>query len=330
MKLTLTLLLLLAASTSAFSQEIQKLEFCHCVDKVDQVSPVLNGKYERTCNGKVNETGTFKDGYKDGEWITYSAKGGLIKKINYADGKLNGKIELFYFDGKTKLIATFKDGNPDSDWIFYSSNGSILIEGQYDNGKPINKWNIYNKSKVAIAYDFTTSEYIMQGKPKLQKSGYFMRNDNSGGYFFFYFPEEEAIGKTAPLGGHQFAINMLLDLYEMPADYWDTCVRYEYLATVSLSPDHHRTFSLRRLEGELKELKKEVAYPFLVKTNPDSKITKIDHTELSRKLLDFKIQESFSFLPPWIFAGDAEVKIRLPYVINGLIDFSKPPVREYN
>lgn len=328
MKLTFTLFVL-AATIGVSAQETQKLEFCNCIDKIDQISPVLNGKYERSCNGKVNETGAFNNGSKDGEWITYSPKGGVIKKLNYVHGKLNGKAELFYFNGKAKLIASFAEGKPDEEWTYYSSNGKILIQGKYEKGKPISTWSIYNGSKIAVQYDFATSKYIKQDKPDVRKSGSFMRNDNSGEYFFFYFSSEAMVGETAPLGGQRFAISLLQDLYEIPLDYWDTYISYEYLAKVSISPDHQSTFSLSHFDGNY-DLKKVIVYPFIAKTNPDSKIKKVDHTDLSRKLLDFKINETFSFLPPWIFSGMPEVQIHLPYVINRLVDFSKPEERKYN
>lgn len=319
----------MVTTLSISAQETQQLKFCNCIDKVDQISPVLNGKYERTCNGKINETGAFKDGNKDGEWTTYNAKGGVIKKVNYVNGKLNGKSELFYFNGKAKLSASFVEGKPDQEWVFYNSNGKVMIQGKYDKGKPVNLWDVYNGSKIAVQYDFATSKYIKQDRPGLRKSGSFMRNDNSGEYFFFYFSNEAMIGETAPLGGQKFAISLLQDLHEMPSDYWDTFVSYEYLATVSVSPDHQSSFSLSRFDGDY-DLQNAIVYPFVVKTNPESKLKKVDHTDLSRKLLDFKINETFSFLPPWVFAGKPEVKVHLPYVINRLVDLNRPAEKKYN
>jgi len=93
MKLTLTLLLTIFC-INTYAQETQKLEFCNCTDKIDQISPVLNGKYERICDNKINETGAFKNGKKDGEWITYSKKGTIIRKLSYDEGKLFMQVKL--------------------------------------------------------------------------------------------------------------------------------------------------------------------------------------------------------------------------------------------
>jgi len=329
MKLTCTLIFSLLVFLAGYAQETQKLDFCNCIDKIDQIAPVLNGKFERVCNGILNETGMFREGVKDGEWVTYSRKGNVIKKVNYTNGKLNGKIELVYFNGKPKLTASFVDGKPAEEWVYYSSNGKVLIRGKYDNGKPVDIWNVYNGSKAVVQYDFNASRYIIQNRPRIRNSGSFMRNDNSGEYFFFYFSTEVPVDQTAPLGGQNFAVSLLQDLYEMPLDYWDTFISYDYLAKVSISPDHRSSFSLDRFT-EHYDIKTEVVYPFIVNTNPASKIKKVDHTDLSRKLLDFKIWETFSLLPPWVFAGKTEARIHLPYVINRIIDFSKPEERKYN
>jgi hypothetical protein len=325
-------IILVFAGLTAGSQEVQKLDFCQCIDKIDQTSPSLNGKFQRECDGKLNETGAFEAGVKVGEWVTYSKKGTVIKKVNYSKGKLSGPVELFYFNGKPKLRASFEDGKPAAEWTYYTSNGKVLINGKYDSGKPVDLWTIYKGSKSVVQYDFNNSKYIVKSQPDTRSSGSFMRNDNTGEYFFFYFSTEGPVEETAPLGGQKFAISLLQDLYEIPLDYWDTFIQYEYLATVSVAKTHQANFSISRTDKEY-SINKEIVYPFIIKTNPDSKIKKVDHTELSRKLLDMKIEETFSFLPPWVFSGQSEVKIHLPYVINRIsrqADLDKPKETEYN
>lgn len=86
-------------TTTASAQTTEILDYCNCVDNVGQINPAPDGKFERTCKGKVIETGLFKNGSKDGEWITYDQKGIIIRKISYTNGKLNGKSELFLIMG---------------------------------------------------------------------------------------------------------------------------------------------------------------------------------------------------------------------------------------
>lgn len=43
----------------AFGQQTEKLDYCNCIDEIDQIEPVLNGKFERKCNGILTEKGEF-------------------------------------------------------------------------------------------------------------------------------------------------------------------------------------------------------------------------------------------------------------------------------
>jgi hypothetical protein len=62
----------------AFGQQLENLDYCNCQDKIDQIAPELNGKFERKCNGILIEQGEFVNGSKNGEWITIP-----IRSSNY-------------------------------------------------------------------------------------------------------------------------------------------------------------------------------------------------------------------------------------------------------
>lgn len=47
-------------------------------------------------NGKVLETGYYRDGKKSGEWIVYDTLGNIIEVMNYFNGKLDGEY-IFTF-----------------------------------------------------------------------------------------------------------------------------------------------------------------------------------------------------------------------------------------
>ena len=108
MKKTILILTSILITCTLFGQETYKLDYCNCVDNIEQTNPVLSGKYERQCNGKLIEKGEFLKGVKVGEWISYNKSGKLIARINYKNGLLNGKTELFYANGKPKLVAEFE------------------------------------------------------------------------------------------------------------------------------------------------------------------------------------------------------------------------------
>ena len=324
-----TILLFLTSAYNVFAQQTEKLDYCDCIVKIAQISPTLNGKYERTCKGTLIETGNFKEGKKDGEWITYSKKGTVIRRINYSDGKLNGKCEAYYINGTNKLKASFTDDKQDGSWVYFTSKGKMLMQGDYDHGKPINTWTINDEkgNKAAIQYDFNTAKYIINNEVKLHKNGNIIQNENTGEYYILIYPNRNTAGGTAPLGGFLLSSDLFTDFVEIPLDYWDTYINYWYLAKFHVTANNESSFSIDTTNN-ITDTK--IIYPFLVNTNPNSKIKRIDHTELSKQLLAFKIKEAVSFLPPWIYKDSSDINIYIPYVINRILDFSKPVDRIYN
>jgi hypothetical protein len=47
----------------------------------------------------------------------------------------------------------------------------------------------------------------------------------------------------------------------------------------------------------------------------------VNQTELSKQLLDFKIEETLNLLPPWVFGDKRETEVYVPYVINQIIGY---------
>ncbi|UUV16922.1 hypothetical protein NRK67_03170 [Fusobacteria bacterium ZRK30] len=74
-------------------------------------SRFTNAKVIAYCeNGKIIYKGTFNDGKKDGEWITYY-KCEIIKlKANYKDGKKHGELISYNKNGQIKSKSNYKDG----------------------------------------------------------------------------------------------------------------------------------------------------------------------------------------------------------------------------
>ncbi len=61
----------------------------------------------------------------------------MIKNAEYVDGKLNGKYELFHYDGKPKLVAGFVNGQQDGTWQYINEKGNIMKTGKYQSGSPV-------------------------------------------------------------------------------------------------------------------------------------------------------------------------------------------------
>ncbi|AFD07188.1 toxin-antitoxin system YwqK family antitoxin [Solitalea canadensis] len=321
-RITLTLIGLVVALNTTQAQETYKLDHCDCNDKIVNTTPSLEGKFEREYKGKIIESGFFKNGKKDGEWNTYSTKGTLIRKINYTDGVLNGSSELFYQNGAKKLSASFVNGRQNGKWTYFTANSKVFIEGEYENGKPLGVWSIYDKKgkKPSVQYDYSSSQFLMNQPVAFHKDNEINRNDNTGEYYILRYPDRKEANGTSPLGGFIFSSDLLVDLIEVPVDYWDAYISYNYLIKFNITNDNISSFLVEPIQNYHEN--GTLIYPFIVSTDPESQLIKKEHTELSKKLLNFKINEAISFLPPWIFKDKTDVEVNLPYVINRIIRFN--------
>lgn len=300
----------------SFGQQTEKIDYCNCQDQIEQISPDLNGTFERKCNGVLIEKGEFVNGLKNGEWVTYSRKGKLIRKINYDNGLLNGKIELFYVNGRPKANGQFEKGNKIGKWIYYTEKGKILSEGSYDSNKPIDIWTINDKKgkKPVVQYDYNSKKYLINKPTPFHKDGDIIQNENTEEWYILKSPDLKYSSKSEPLGGYDFANFMFIELVEVPENYWDTYLYQKYKVSYKITAENELLFDSELFTGDLPDNNLELT--FLIMTNPTSKIKRIDHSDLQIKLLDYKIKEALSIMPPWISNEQSEIDVYVHYVIN--------------
>lgn len=314
-KLILGLLTALTVNIS-FGQQTEKLDYSNCQDQIEQISPDLNGTFERKCNGILIEKGEFVNGLKNGEWVTYSRKGKPIRKINFENGLLNGKIELFYVNGKPKANGQFDKGNKIGKWMYYTEKGKILSEGSYDSNKPIDIWTINDKKgkKPVVQYDYNSKKYLINKPTPFHKDGNIIQNENTEEWYILKSPDLKYSSKSEPLGGYDFANFMFIELVEVPENYWDTYLYQKYKVSYKITAENELSFDSELFTGDLPDNNLELT--FLIMTNPTPKIKRIDHSDLQIKLLDYKIKEALSIMPPWIFNEQSEIDVYVHYVIN--------------
>lgn len=314
-RLFLGLLTALTVNLS-FGQQTEKLDYCNCQDKIEQISPVLNGQYERKCNGVLIEKGEFINGLKNGEWITYSRKGKLIRKINYDNGLLHGKVELFYVNGKPKVTGQFDKGNKIGKWTYYTDKGMLLTEGSYNSNKPIDTWSINDKKgkKLVVQYDFNSKKYILNNPTPFHKNKDIIQNENTEEWYILFSPDLKYSSKSEPLGGYAFANFMFIELVEVPENFWDTYLYQKYKVSYKITEDNSVTFNSQLFTGALPD--NNLEFTFLAMTNPPSKIKRIEFSDLQIKLIDLKIKEALSLMPPWIYNEQSEIDLYIHYVIN--------------
>ncbi len=290
-KINLKFILLITFTNLSFSQQIEKLDYCNCVDKTEKNSPIYDGKYQRVCNEKITDIGHFKNNLPDGEWISYNFKGGFISKINYSEGKLNGLFELYFINGKVQFSGNFIEGKKDGIWKYFNEKGNVIIDGEYEMDKPIKVWTVRDNKgkKVTSQYDYTNSKYII--------------ND-----------VEEKLKNSTLLGGILLSYDIFIENVEVPRDFWDTYVDLKYLAKFKIEENSSSTFILDEINEKTNN--NTITFASNTQTNSESKLYKIEHSKLSKKLLYYKILEAISILPPWIYKGEKETTIFIPYKVN--------------
>lgn len=293
MKKTLLTLIIISFTNFSFSQQIEKLDYCNCIEKIEKNSPVYDGKYERICKEKTTDVGSFTNNLPDGEWISYNYKGGLINKINYSEGKLNGLFELYFLNGKVQFSGSFINGKKNGTWKYYNEKGIVIIDGEYEMDKPINLWTIKDKKgkKIVTQYDYTNSKYIVnEVNEKFKFKG------------------------SALLGGASLSYDLFIQNAEVPRDFWDTYADLKYLAKFKIEENSSSTFILDEVNEKSSNI--TITFGSNVQTDPASQLHKIEHSRLSKKLLYYKIAEALSVLPPWVYNGEKETKIYIPYQVN--------------
>ena len=300
----------------ASGQQIEALDYCKCQDKIDQVAPVLNGQFERNCNGVLIEKGEFINGLKNGEWLTNSRKGKLIRRLNYEKGLLHGKVELFYVSGKPKVVGQFEQGSKTGKWIYYTNKGTVLSQGGYDANKPIDTWIINDKKggKPVVQYDFNAKKYLLNTSTPFHKDGEIIQSENTEEWYILKSPDLKYSSDSEPLGGFIFANYMFIELVEVPVNFWDTYLYQKYKVSYKITPDNSVTFNSELFTEKLPVNHFELT--FLIMTDPPSKLHQIELSNLQLKLIDFKIKEALSLMPPWIYTNQSDVDLYLHYVIN--------------
>lgn len=96
---------------------------------------LLNGSYcDFYLNNNLKEKGTFKLGFKEGEWGLWTVDGILIQKFNYRNGILNGHFMKYDQMGNLLQTGSYRAGKMHGQFKTYYSPDSISVI-EYKNGK---------------------------------------------------------------------------------------------------------------------------------------------------------------------------------------------------
>lgn len=89
-------------------------------------------------DNSVAEKLYYKNDIKHGEWLKYYPDGTLTLRTNTVDGKLNGKFEAFFENGKPEMTGQYKNDLKEGLWIIYRKDGSQRFKAEYTLGIPDN------------------------------------------------------------------------------------------------------------------------------------------------------------------------------------------------
>ena len=122
-------------------------------------------------NGDIRKKGNFKDGEKDGVWVSYNKNGQLRlreeyknnilrRKTFYKDGKRDGNFSKFYENGELDASGKYKNNERYGVWTSYHENGELETRGRFKNGNKNGTWKYFNDKGFLI-----TKEFWDQGVP---------------------------------------------------------------------------------------------------------------------------------------------------------------------
>ncbi|WMI68230.1 hypothetical protein [Mangrovimonas sp. YM274] len=165
-----------------------------------------------------------------------------------------------------------------------------------------------------MQYDFNTKKYLVDNPAPFHEDGDIIQNENTEEWYILKSPDLKYSSKSEPLGGYEFANFMFIELVEVPENFWDTYLYQNYKVSYKITPESELTFDSQLCQGGSPNDNLELT--FLIITNPTPKIKKINHSNLQIKLLDYKIKEALSLMPPWVYNGQSDVNLYIHYVIN--------------
>lgn len=312
------ILILIFAGLISLSAQSQSKDYTFCSCKENLSS---EGKYTLTCRDIVMEEGQYENGKRTGPWISRNTDGEIVIKANYVNDELDGAYQQFHFKGDKKLEAQFKQGVPDGHWKYYNDKGRIIKAGSFANGTPTGLWKIYNKKgkKTVVEYDFTSGKAIKFSDDRYFNKGGIARDDISGEWMVLFFPQRNINADYKPLGGYLLAGDIFLDYLNLPYMYMNTYAHHEFLATVLVKNGKAEIQKIEERNREKRFDPSKASFPFIVQTNSPGKLTRVEHSDVSLKLLKGRIKDVLALSGPWIGTEtEGIVAIQIPFVVNDI------------
>ena len=84
--------------------------------------------------------GSFRNGKKEGMWVSYFENGQASQKDEYKNGKREGLYADYYRNGQLLQSGQHKNGKSYGLWVTYKQNGQLGMIVEFRNGKAIKRY----------------------------------------------------------------------------------------------------------------------------------------------------------------------------------------------
>ena len=79
----------------------------------------------------IYQTGTYRDGQREGSYEYFYSSGVLRSHGTYENGELHGPYESYYENGEPRNKINYTDGELDGPFESYDENGQLVLKGTY-------------------------------------------------------------------------------------------------------------------------------------------------------------------------------------------------------
>lgn len=114
---------------------------------------------------------------KDGEQSIFYKDGKLKYKVEYKNGKANGRVRQYYTDGKLYMEATFKDGRRHGKCTYFTKKGSAFSVSNYENGSKEGIETKYWENGKVLSVNTFKQDKVQPGLVEYKQDGKKIEND---------------------------------------------------------------------------------------------------------------------------------------------------------
>ncbi len=83
-------------------------------------------------NGKKYMEGSFRDGLREGHWVSWFDNGTLWSEGDFKQGESHGLRSVYYPNGQLYYQGMYEMGKRKGVWLFYDETGEKIKEVDYD------------------------------------------------------------------------------------------------------------------------------------------------------------------------------------------------------